>query len=263
MGIRDSYENGVFSWVDLATSAPEDAKQFYSQLFHWDFQDLPMDGGQSYSMAFKEGRSVAALFLLPNDLKAQQIPPHWQCYITVQDLDATVQSWRTHGGTVLSPPYDVQDAGRMAVVQDPTGAIVSLWQAKGHIGAGLVNEVNTFCWAELQTRGADRAAEFYQSVLNWEIEVDEKPPHYVMGKVKGKLNCGMFDMDQVNLPGTIPVRWAAYFNVENLDATLEQASQLGGKVLMPPIAIDPGRFATIADPQGATLTLIELIAADD
>ncbi|MDJ0706736.1 MAG: VOC family protein, partial [Leptolyngbyaceae cyanobacterium MO_188.B28] len=138
-----------------------------------------------------------------------------------------------------------------------------LWQAKEHIGADLVNEVNTFCWAELQTRGSDTAAQFYQSVFDWELEVDDKPPHYVTCKVKGHYNCGIFDMDKVNLPAEIPSNWAVYFHVENLDTALEKVKKLGGKALIDPVVIDPGRFATIADPQGAVLTIMELNEVDD
>ncbi|MEA5464457.1 VOC family protein [Leptothoe sp. PORK10 BA2] len=260
MGIRDSYENGVFSWVDLMTSEPMEAKQFYTELFGWTFQDMPMDTGGVYSMAFKGDRSVAAISAIPPNMA---MPPCWQTYITVEDLEATVQSWQDNGGSVEMAPFDVMDAGRMAVVKDPTGAVVSLWQAKSHIGAGLVNEVNTFCWTELQTRGADKAAEFYQAVFGWELEVDEKPPNYISTKVKGHYNCGMFDMNKANLPAEIPSTWAVYFNVANLDESLAIVNRLGGKALMEPIDIEPGRFTTIMDPQGATVALMQANNPDD
>lgn len=260
MGIRDSYENGVFSWVDLMTSDLIAAKQFYTELFAWEFQDVPMDNGRVYSMAFKGDRTVAALFTTPEDT---QSPPHWQSYITVHNLDTIVQNWQEHGGTVEISPFDVMDSGRMAIVKDPTHAIVGLWQAKGHIGAGLVNEVNTFCWAELQTRGADRAADFYKAVLGWELAVDEKPPNYITASVKGHLNCGIFDMDKINLPAEIPSRWAVYFNVANLDDSLALVNRLGGTTLMEPVDIEPGRFATIKDPQGAVVTLMQVNNPED
>ena len=263
MGIRESYENGVFSWVDLATNDPEAAKQFYAKLFSWNFQDVPVEGGVPYSMAFKKNRTVAALFGMSEEMSRQNIPPHWQSYINVNDLEASVRSWQSHGGAVLNPPCDIMESGRMAVVKDPTGAVVSLWQPKDHIGAGLVNEVNTFCWAELQTRGSVKAGQFYQAVFNWEIEIEDKPPHYITGKVNGRYNCGMFDLDNVNLPADIPATWAVYFNVENLDASLELVKSMGGKALIEPVVIDPGRFVTIADPQGAVLTIMEVKEPDN
>lgn len=263
MGIRDSYENGVFSWVDLLTTDPEAAKAFYSQLFNWKFQDMPVPDAPPYSMAFKNERSVAALFLMPEDMRSQNIPPYWQSYINVEDLDASVKKCEAHGATIIDPPCDIMEAGRMAIIKDPTEAMVILWQAKEHIGAGLVNEVNTFCWAELQTRGADKAVEFYKSVFGWDVEVDDKPPFYMTCSVKGHYNCGIFDMDKVNLPANIPSHWAVYFNVENLDNSLELVKDLGGKALIDPVEIDPGRFATISDPQGAVVTLMEINDPDD
>jgi predicted enzyme related to lactoylglutathione lyase len=263
MGIRERYEHGVFNWVDLVTTDPVSAKQFYSMLFDWEFQDLPTPDGTPYSMAFKSGRSVAALFQMPSTMQQLEIPPHWQSYINVQDLDAATQAWEHHGGTIMTPPFEVMEAGRMAVVKDPTDAVVNLWQAKNHIGASVVNEVNTFCWTELQTRDAEKAAQFYQAVFDWEIEVEEKPPYYVTGKVQGHYNCGMFDMDKANLPAHIPSQWSVYFNVADLDASLNLAKELGSTIIVEPIVIDVGRFATIADPQGAILTLIELQVVDD
>ena len=263
MGIRNSYENGVFNWVDLMTTDPDAAKAFYSQLFGWTFQDQPTDIGTVYSMARKGDRSVAALFAMADDMKQQGIPPHWQSYINVLDIEASIQRWQDNGGEIVTPPFDVMTSGRMAMVKDPTGAMVSLWQAKDHIGAELVNEVNTFCWAELQTRGSDAAGEFYKSVFDWDIEVDDKPPYYLMGKVNGQLNCGIFDMDRVGLPANIPVKWAVYFNVENLDTAMDIVKANGGKVMMDPIVIDPGRFTTIVDPQGAVVTIMELNDPDD
>ncbi|MEO0870246.1 MAG: VOC family protein, partial [Cyanobacteria bacterium J06642_11] len=217
MGIRDRYDHGVFSWVDLMTSEPDTAKHFYTELFGWRFEDMPTDMGSVYSMAFKGDRTVAAISAIPPNM---DMPPSWQCYITVNDLDATVQSCQDNGGTVTMAPFDVMDAGRMAVVTDPTSAVVSLWQAKNHVGAGLVNEVNTFCWTELQTRGADKAAEFYKTVFGWELEVDERPPNYITARVNGHMNCGMFDMAKAPMPDNVPPRWVVYFNVADLDKSL-------------------------------------------
>jgi hypothetical protein len=262
MGIRERYDNGVFSWIDLSTTDPEAAKHFYSELFNWSFVDLPIPDGTPYSMASKNGHNVAALFLMPAAMIAQEIRPHWQTYITVDNLDETLATCEQQGGEIVMPPIDVLDSGQMAVVKDPTGAIANLWQANNHIGAGLVNEPNTFCWAELQTRGAERAIAFYQSVFHWEIMIDEKPPNYATCSVNGHLNCGIFDMDKIQLSEDIPCRWAVYFNVENFDTSLEQVKQLNGTVIMDPVVIAPGRFAVIADPQGAVFTLMQVNTPD-
>lgn len=264
MGIRDRYEHGVFCWVDLVTVDPDTVRPFYSQLLGWTFTELPVEGAPPYVMAFKGDRRVAAMFAMPEEMKTQGIPPHWQSYINVADLDAALQRWQSHGGTVVKGTCDIMDAGRMAVVQDPTGAFVHLWQAENHIGAGVVNEVNTYCWAELQTRGAEQAAQFYAAVFGWELAKDENPPYYyISAKVKGHYNCGMFDLEKANLPAEIPAHWEVYFNVADLDKAIALVGDAGGKLLMEPMTIDPGRFATIADPQGAVFTIIEPTEVDD
>ena len=258
MGIRDNYDHGQFNWVDLATSDAKAAQTFYGELFGWEFKEMPVPDRPPYIMAFEQGYAVTALFSQPEDMPTSSQPPHWQSYINVDQLEQCVELWVQAGGKVLMPPFPVMEYGDMAVVQDPTNAVVNLWQAKSHAGAGIINAVNTYCWSELQTRGADKAVAFYQSVFGWEAEVDEKPPNYVICKVNGKMHGGIFDMDKANLPSNIPPNWAVYFNVENLANSMEKVKALGGKVMMDPIEVDPGPFTTIVDPQGATLTLMQL-----
>jgi hypothetical protein len=78
-------------------------------------------------------------------------PPSWLSYVTVADVDAAGTRVRELGGSQLSDPFDVLDAGRMVVARDPQGAVFALWQAGRHIGAGRVNDVGCFCWNELET----------------------------------------------------------------------------------------------------------------
>ncbi|MGB0564000.1 MAG: VOC family protein [Spirulinaceae cyanobacterium] len=263
MGIRERYEHGVFNWVDLATRDPEAAQDFYGELLGWTFDDRSSADNPPYWIALKGDRAVAAIFTLSEEMQQQQIPPHWQSYINVTDIEAILAAWQAQGGKSFCPTFDVMNYGRMAVVQDPTGGVVNLWQAQDHVGAELVNEVNTFCWNELQTRGSEKAAQFYQSVLGWEIEVDEAPPSYTTCRVNGHLNGGIFDLDKINLPPHIPSAWMVYFNVANLDASLEIVNRLGGKAMIDIMTIEPGRFVTIADPQGAVLTIMEVNDPDD
>lgn len=263
MGVRTAYANGAFNWVDLVTTDPTAAKTFYSEIFSWEFEDISVGETSIYSMALKNGQYVSAITQMNPAQVAQSLPPHWQSYIHVTDLAVTVETWTTQGGTVLVPPFPLLESGLMAIAQDPTGATVNLWQPINHRGAGLVNEANTFCWNELQTRGVNKAANFYKSVFNWEMATEEKPPFYTTAAINGHFNCGMFDLDQNNLPLEIPCHWEVYFNVASLDDSLEQAKVLGATAFMEPMLLDVGRFVTIADPLGAVLTLIQLDNPDD
>src|SRR4051794_19961329 len=164
MAKRESYAPGTPSWVDLATSDQPAAKSFYGSLFGWTYDDQPVGDGVEYSLAMLNDAAVAAIApQQPQQLEAG-VPPHWQMYITVPDGDAAAALVEGAGGQVHVPPFDVMDAGRMAVINDPTGAFVMLWTPKNMPGAGLVNEPGAFTWAELVAAPNERTASFYETV---------------------------------------------------------------------------------------------------
>src|SRR4029079_10689782 len=168
MPARTEHAPGTPSWVDLQTSDTAAAKSFYSALYGWEFEDLPVgndaDGNPAfYSMARKNGKDVAAVAGLP----MPGIPPHWNTYVTVSDVDATAAQVAGAGGSTMGEPFDVMDAGRMAIVADPTGAMLCIWQPKNHIGAHLVNEHGTLTWNELMAADVDTALAFYEKVFGW------------------------------------------------------------------------------------------------
>ena len=147
MGERTSYEPGTFSWAELATSDAAAAKSFYTALFGWEYEDNPIDDGQVYSMASRDGRHVAALF-------SSEQPPHWNCYVTVESVDEATARAKENGASVIAEPFDVMDVGRMAVIGDPAGAALCLWEPRAHIGAGLVNTPGAMTWNDLVTLDA-------------------------------------------------------------------------------------------------------------
>ena len=166
---RTSYVQGTPNWVDLQTSNQVAAKEFYGELFGWTYVDEPVPQGGVYSMAYIGDKAVAAISAQGPDM--QGIPPMWNTYLAVDDVDASAAKVAGAGGQVAMEPFDVMDAGRMAGVMDPTGAFVLLWQAKNHLGSQLVNEPGTLIWNELMTPDTDKAVAFYQAVLGLEAEV--------------------------------------------------------------------------------------------
>ena len=124
MGERTSYESGTFSWADLATTDPTGAKAFYAGLFGWECEDLPVGEGGTYTMCRLDGKNVAALSGQRDEERAQGVPPHWNNYVTVHDLDERAARIAELNGSLMMPPFDVMDAGRMAVATDPTGGDV-------------------------------------------------------------------------------------------------------------------------------------------
>lgn len=249
-----SYENGTPCWVDLGTSDVPAAAEFYSALFGWQVELGPAEMGH-YSMASLGDRSVAAL-------ADQQQPGRitWTTYVAVDDVDATVDRARAAGGTVLMEPMDVMTFGRMAVLVDPGGAPVSLWQAGEHVGAGVVNEPGALCWNELTTRAVDESIAFLDAVFGLQAHKLEMPgmDYYELQLPGGRTVAGLMPMVGDEWPPDLDNHWMVYFAVADADATAERCAQLGGNVPVPPTDIPPGRFAVLHDPQGAHFSILAM-----
>lgn len=254
MQVVTRYPDGVFSWVDLGTTDTEGAKAFYTGLFGWSFLDMPTDSGTVYSMGQIEGKNVAGLGPMDPEMQAQGVPPFWSSYIKHDEVDAVAARAAEAGGNILFPPFDVMDSGRMAIIQDPSGATFGVWQPKAIIGADLVNIPNTLVWNELQTRDIEGARKFYGEVFGWTYDVDAN--NYVACKESDRVQAGMMQID--DSWGDVPPNWSIYFLVEDVDASTAKAQELGGNIVVPPSpAGDIGKFSVIQDPQGAVFSIIK------
>ncbi len=251
MGERASYEPGTFCWTDLSTTDAEGAKAFYGQLFGWEAIDFPVEPAGIYTMFRLDGRDVAAVA----ERGADQGPPAWLSYVSVTDVDDASARALQAGGTVVAEPFDVMDFGRMALLQDPTGAFFALWEPRTHIGASLVNDPGCLCLNQLNTSDPAAAGRFYTEVFGWRIEsvgTDQQP---YWGIYNGdSLNGGMMPLT----PATgAPSHWLVYFTAADLEGSTANVDELGGRVLVPPIPIASGRIAVATDPQGAAFALFE------
>ena len=245
MGRRESYDVGVFSWTDLATTDIDAAKALYADLFGWGYEDQPIPGGGTYTMAKVDGLSVAGL----STVQAEGQLPAWTTYVTVDDADAAASKAAELGGTVIAEPFDVLDAGRMAVIADPTGAIFAVWQAGTSIGAELVNGHGLLSLTQLNTTDPDRATEFYSGLFGYRIERTEGTEIPYWGIYLGDdLNAGMMLLpaDQ----GT-PPHWLVYFGIDDVDAAAEKIAAAGGTLLVPKLSVPGGEIIVAQDPQGA------------
>jgi hypothetical protein len=251
---RTSYSQGTPNWVDLQTSDQDAAKSFYGTLFGWTFDDQAMPQGPPYSMALKGGDFVGAIAPLPQELAARGVPPFWNTYIAVDDVDAATAAVKGAGGQVAMEPFDVMDAGRMSAVTDPGGATACLWQAKEHIGARLVNEPGALIWNELITDEPDASFAFYHEVLGLDSELSDMGGNpYTLLKVGDDMVAGSMPPPMEGVAN----HWHVYFAVEDLDASLEQARGLGAGVIAGPISTPIGSMATLSDPQGALFSLFQ------
>ncbi len=249
-----SYPDGIFSWIDLATTDPVGAKAFYGGLFDWGAVDLPTDQGTTYTMFQIDGKNVAGAGELSPEMREQGVPPFWSSYIKHDDVDAIAQKITDAGGHLIFPPMDVMEEGRMTMAQDPTGAVFGVWQPRNHIGAQLVNMPGALVWNELQTPDVESAREFYTSVFGWSHQTDENG--YVVFLQGERSHAGMMKIDESW--GDVPPNWAVYVMVEDADATAARAKELGANLLTEvTTAGEMGRFVIIQDPQGAVLTAME------
>jgi uncharacterized protein len=248
MGERTSYPPGTFSWVDLQTSDQDAAKAFYSDLLGWEYDEVPIGDGATYSMAQLQGHSVAAI----GPLQGDGMPSHWNCYVTVADADAAAARAKELGATLLAEPFDVFDAGRMAAFADPQGAVLSVWQAKENIGAGLVNAPGALSWNDLISPDVETSATFYRELFGWQIEeIPGAEGQYWSITNAGHANGGMMPMP----PGSHPA-WNLYFAVDDVDAAAARAGELGAETIMGPMDVPNGRFAVIRDPQNAVFSVL-------
>ncbi len=259
MPIHTSYKHGTFSWVELGTTDSPSAKKFYGGLFGWAFDDQPAGPGMTYTMCNVGAQHAAALYAMGDQMKG--VPPHWMSYITVDDVDATMAKAEKNGGKVIKAAFDVMDVGRMGVAQDPSGGTIAFWQAKKHIGAGVTEEPGTLCWNELFTTNVDAAGKFYAQTVGWTPKAVDMGPMgvYTLFNRPGddaKNAAGMMGMPP-KMAG-VPSHWLAYFAVSDVDASTKKVTELGGKVMAPPMDIPKiGRFSVVQDPQGATFGLFK------
>lgn len=248
-----SYQSGTPSWVDLSVPDPAAAADFYGTLFDWQVPEGAPEGG-GYRIAMLRGLPVAGI----GPQMRQGMPPVWMTYVATDDVDATAKAVSDAGGQTFMAPMDVLDAGRMTVFADPTGAVVSAWQAGQHKGAGLVDEPGSLSWNELATREPEAAVAFYRAVFGWDARTtDMGAATYTEWLVDGRSVGGMMPMDD-SFPADVPAHWRVYFAVADADATVAKATELGGTVFMEPMDIPQGRFAALGDPQGAMFNVIAL-----
>jgi uncharacterized protein len=276
---RDGYPAGVPCWVDTGQPDPEAAVEFYGGLFGWEFEDrMPADSPGRYFVAQLRGRDVAAVGSQP-----EQAPPTpgWNTYVWVDSADDTTAKVKAAGGNALMEPFDVLDAGRMAVLTDPEGAVFCVWQAKEHKGAQLVNEPGTWNFSELNTRDPEGAKAFYGTVFGWEAEtLDYGDGQTTMWRLPGYGDflerrdpdlrrrmaadgapegfedavAWLIPMTSDQYPDDVPPHWNVTFAVDDADAVADRAAKLGGQVRVPPFDAPFVRMTVVSDPQGAAFT---------
>ncbi|MGW8377258.1 VOC family protein [Streptomyces sp. ODS28] len=253
---RDAYEGhalGTPCWASLMVHDLAAAREFYRRLFGWEFRDGPQQLGP-YVRGTVNGRAVAGLGEMP---AGRSLHVAWLPYFASPDADRTASLVRECGGTVGVGPLDAEEAGRMAIASDPAGAPFGVWQAGEHVGAGPGGgeATGTPVWYELVVPDSAVAAAFYPMAFGHSAEESKDDAgDVVVLRVDGVPVAGIRGMGSTLPRGRGP-HWTTYFTVEDPDATARLAAELGGRVLEPPQDGPMGRYAELADPEGAEFTV--------
>jgi uncharacterized protein len=248
------YAPGTPSWVDLGSPDVDASISFYGSLFGWSASEPGPPEAGGYRFFLQDSKMVGGI----GPLMMEGQPPAWLNYVTVADADETVAKARAAGGAVHVEPMDVLDVGRMAVIADPTGAALGLWQPRRHTGAEIVNEPVSLSWNELNTRDTEAAKPFYEAIFGWTGDTAAMGDiDYTTWQLGDKPVGGMLAMSE-QVPAEVPAHWLAYFAVNDTDATIEKAKASGGNVMFGPTDVPAGRFAVLGDPHGAVFGVIRL-----
>jgi uncharacterized protein len=272
---RDHYLPGVPCWVDTGHPDPDAAVEFYRGLFGWDLQDtMPPGSDGRYYIARLHGGEVAGIGSQMSDTPD---PAAWTTHIAVADADEAAARVQAAGGTVVAGPFDVFDAGRMAVATDPEGAVFSVWQGNRMIGAAVVNEPGSLNFNVLATRDPAAAESFYGSVFGWKRldigmwalpgygdDLERATPGVRKMQADAGAPEGFIDVVAAlepipdDQPDT-PAHWGVTFGVDDADAVAARAVELGGTVVVPPRDVPWSRQTVIDDPQGARFTASKFV----
>lgn len=251
-----THTQGTPSWAELSTTDAAGALAFYAVIFGWEDDPQPISEDWFYHMQKLNGLEAAAIYQQSDEERGQGVPPHWNTYITVDNVDSVAEQAGQLGGALLFGPMDVFDAGRMAMLQDPQGAVFAVWQPKQHIGVRVKQETGAMMWNELLTSNSDGAIEFYSGLLGVSRGETMGDMGYTLIRAQETEVAGVLQITPEM--GPVPPNWMIYFGVDDVDETVAKVQSLGGSVLVPGTDIPAiGRFATLRDPQGAPFSIFK------
>jgi uncharacterized protein len=258
MSDRDGYQPGEFCWVDLATTDADAAEGFYKELLGVDAEQAPGDSEIDYRFLKKDGKMIAGF----GPTMDPEQPPAWASYVWVESADETAAKVKEAGGTVVLEPMDLPgDAGRMAMCQDTEGAFFGIYEAHENRGAEVVNELGCWTWNNRLTRDLEGTKRFYGAVFGWEATQNPEIPGGILNwQIEGQRwpeGLGGLMVMPEDVPAEIPPYWEVYFIVEELDRAIQQTQDAGGRTLAGPLDLPIARIATVTDPQGAAVSLME------
>jgi len=244
-------------WVDLATTDLEGARDFYGGLLGWTYFN---DGETPYWMCMVDTSPVAGMMEMTPEMG--EMPPVWSTYVVVDDVDATIAATTAAGGSVFQPPFDIPDGSRIAVIGDPTGAAICLFEGLADNGMKLRDEIGASCWYDCRSRDAAAAIEFYTTVFGWTAETIDMGMPYTVFSLDGERICGLMAMPD-EVPAEVPSHWVVDFVVADADEAAAYAAANGATITVPPMDTPFGRSCGLLDPWGSPVMVIDRSTATD
>ncbi|MGP4003577.1 VOC family protein [Streptomyces sp. 8N706] len=249
-----AFPEGAPCWADVSLPDLEAGKRFYGELFGWTFEEGSPDFGY-YTQALSEGKRVAGL--APFMEGQEDMPPAWGVYFASPDIARTAEKIGENGGETVMGPMEVADLGSMLIAKDPGDAYFGVWQPGTHQGFEKKYEPGSFGWAEICVREPERVDDFYPAVFPYEAQpAGDDNVDFTVWKVEGQPVAGRFKLGG-DIPPDVPSHAMVYYVVASCDDAAGTVQRLGGKLRMGPKDSPFGRFAVVADQQGATFTVID------
>jgi hypothetical protein len=248
---------GSFCWLELATTDQAAAKSFYTSLFGWAAEDQRMGPDMAYTIFKIGGKDACGGYQLMKEQIDAHVPPHWLPFIRVSSADASAGRAVQLGARQIVAPSDIPNVGRFAVLEDPAGAHICIFQPAQHRGMTVFGEVGALCWADLNSRDPERSAKFYGDWLGWTYDIGKDGyRHIINGASKDDMIGGI--PPRMHAPPGTPSHWMSYFHVADCKGVAAKAARLGASTLLPAdVMADVGTIAVLADPQGAVFALYQ------
>ncbi|MFI8219415.1 VOC family protein [Streptomyces sp. NPDC085932] len=248
-------------WADAMFSDLEGAKRFYGELLGWTFAESSTEYG-NYTEAYAGGKAVAAVVPPMPGQDGQEGLSQWCLYFAAEDAAATAARIREHGGQMLMEPMQVGDFGTMCLARDPGGVVFGVWQAGTHEGFQAMAEPGAYVWAEVFTREPEKSDAFFPAVFSYrQKDMEDGETDFRVYDLGERSVLGRMRMTD-DFPPEMPPYINVYFTVEDCDAAVAKATELGGVLRFGPMTTPFGRFAAISDPQGANLSLIDITTTE-
>jgi predicted enzyme related to lactoylglutathione lyase len=257
MPIHASHQHGSFCWIDIGATDQAAAREFYAALFGWSYVDVEFGLERPYTLMQRNGQIVCAIYSMSSLHQASNVQPRWTPYVSVGNIEQVLSDAIKCKGKILRPATTVTHAGRVGFIEDPTGVLIGLWQAKSHIGFAVTHEVDAPCWFQLRTRDAAAAERFYEKLFGWTVREEELPlgtQH--IASVGGRRIAGIREYTPP-MTAAIP-GWSVMFESKDTRATLNRGVELGGTIVTPATELPGfGVYGALRDPQGGMFAVLD------